>query len=52
MKNYQSSDNGLTKIKKLVVTKPRQKSVQIPLYNEDEYEDDDIDDLEEYISDN
>lgn len=42
MKHYQSSDNGLTKIKKLVVTKPRQKNVQIPLYNENE--DDDFDD--------
>jgi hypothetical protein len=42
MKHYQSSDNGLSKIKKLVPTKPRQKNVQIPLYNEeeDDYDDD------------
>jgi len=41
MKHYQSSDNGLSKIKKVVTTKPRQKNVQIPLYNENENEDDD-----------
>jgi len=40
MKHYQSSDNGLAKIKKLVPTKPRQKNVQIPLYNEDGEDDD------------
>lgn len=42
MKHYQSSDNGLSKIKKVVTTKPRQKNVQIPLYNEeeDDYDDD------------
>jgi len=44
MKHYQHSDNGLKKIKKISSTKPRQKNVQIPLYNEDhddEYDDDD-----------
>ena len=43
MKHYQSSDNGLSKIKKVVTTKPRQKNVQIPLYNKNE-DDDGFDD--------
>jgi len=54
MKHYQNSDNGLKKIKKISSTKPRQKNIQIPEYedNEDGFDDDDYKEIILITTDN